>query len=87
MQRILLFLFLFSLLACNVEKDKPSKPVVAVSILPQKYLVSSIADTLLDVLVMVPPGASPATWEASPAQMRSLDHALAYFQIGHIGFE
>ncbi|HSG68122.1 MAG TPA: zinc ABC transporter substrate-binding protein, partial [Bacteroidales bacterium] len=55
--------------------------------LPQKYLVSRIADTLVDVVVMVPPGASPATWEATPAQMRSLDYAKVYFKIGHLGFE
>ncbi len=36
---------------------------------------------------MVPPGASPATWEATPAQMKSLGDALIYFRIGHIGFE
>ena len=87
MQRILILILLVSLLSCNAVRREPSKPVVAVSILPQKYLISSIADTLLEVVVMVPPGASPATWEATPAQMKQLNYSLAYFQIGHIGFE
>jgi len=87
MQRLLLILFLFGLYSCGSDTGEPGKPVVAVSIQPQKYLVSTIADTLFDVVVMVPPGASPATWEPTPAQMKSLDHALIYFRIGHIGFE
>lgn len=87
MRRYFLFLILFGLMACSTEVKKPDKAVVAVSILPQKYLVSSIADTLLEVVVMVPPGASPATWEARPAQMKMLSYADVYFKMGHLGFE
>ncbi len=87
MNRILLIFFLIILVSCKTEQKDVLKPVIAVSVLPQKYLVSSIADTLVDVVVMVPPGASPATWEASPAQMKSLEEAVLYFRIGHIGFE
>lgn len=75
------------LYSCGSNESEPTKDVVAVSIQPQKYLVSKIADTLLDVVVMVPPGASPATWEPTPAQMKSLNYAKIYFRIGHIGFE
>jgi zinc transport system substrate-binding protein len=84
---ILIILFLFGLISCNSGAEKSLKPIVAVSILPQKYLVESIADSLVDVVVMVPPGASPATWEATSAQMVSLSDAVIYFRIGHIGFE
>lgn len=87
MRKFILFIFVLSLISCSTEIKKPDKPVIAVSILPQKYLVSSIADTLVEVVVMVPPGASPATWEAKPAQMKMLSYADAYFRIGHIGFE
>lgn len=87
MRKILLFIFVLGLISCSSEIKKPDKPVVAVTVLPQKYLISSIADTLLEVVVMVPPGASPATWEAKPAQMKMLSYADAYFKIGHIGFE
>lgn len=87
MRKFLILIILASLYACNSGTEQPEGPVVAVSILPQKYLVSSIADTLVDVVVMVPPGASPATWEATSAQMKSLQYASIYFRIGHIGFE
>jgi len=87
MRRILYIFMIFALFSCNMERKELEKPVIAVSILPQKYLISSIADTLADVLVMVPPGASPATWEATPVQMKSLGDARIYFRIGHIGYE
>ena len=87
MKRLLLIIFALSLFSCGMERKKPEKPVAAVSILPQRYLINKIADTLVDVVVMVPPGASPATWEATPEQMKDLGDAFIYFRIGHIGFE
>ena len=87
MQRFYFILIIFSLLSCNVERGEDRKKMVAVSILPQKYLIQAIADSLAEVMIMVPPGASPATWEATPAQMKSLADASIYFRIGHIGFE
>ncbi len=87
MKRFLFILFALSLFSCTHVEEEKGKPLVAVSILPQRYLVSSIADTLVDVVVMVPPGASPATWELTPAQMKDLEDAFLYVRIGHIGFE
>jgi zinc transport system substrate-binding protein len=58
-----------------------------VSILPQKYFVEKIAGDKFDVKVMIPPGASPATYEPSPSDLVNLHKAAAYFRIGHIGFE
>lgn len=55
---------------------------VFVSILPQKYFVQQISGELLNVEVMVPPGASPHTYEPKPSQMRKLAAARAYFTIG-----
>lgn len=87
MHRLYILILMIGLFGCNHISEEPGKPVIGLSILPQKYLVASIADTLADIVVMVPPGASPATWEATPAQMKSLGDALVYFRIGHIGFE
>jgi len=53
-----------------------------VSIVPQKYFVEKIAGDLAQVTVMVPPGASPATYEPRPSQMRALSRADLYFAIG-----
>ncbi|MBT8764490.1 zinc ABC transporter substrate-binding protein [Desulfohalobiaceae bacterium Ax17] len=58
------------------------KTLVFVSILPQKYFVHKIGGDLVDVQVMVMPGASPATYEPRPKQMVMLRQARAYFAIG-----
>ncbi|MBK1639139.1 zinc transport system substrate-binding protein [Rhodothalassium salexigens DSM 2132] len=58
------------------------RPTVFVSIRPQKSFVDRIAGDFVQVEVMVPPGASPATYEPSPRQMLALADAVAWFRIG-----
>ncbi len=59
-----------------------NKLPVFVSILPQKYFVQQIGRELVDVQIMVQPGASPATYEPKPVQMADLAKAKIYFAIG-----
>ncbi|MEE4239850.1 MAG: zinc ABC transporter substrate-binding protein [Desulfopila sp.] len=58
------------------------KPTVFVSILPQKYFVEQVARDIVNVEVMVQPGASPATYEPKASQMKKLAGSLAYYAIG-----
>ena len=60
--------------------------VVAVSIAPQRFVVEKIAGDLVDVLVVVPAGAEPHSYEPSPRQMVAISRSRAYFTIG-IGLE
>lgn len=62
------------------------KPSVFVSIVPQKYFVQQIGNGLVDVEVMVPPGADPHTYEPKPQQMVAISKSKLYFAIG-IEFE
>lgn len=62
----------------NAEDKLP----IYVSILPQQYFVQQIGKDLVDVQVMVLPGASPETYEPRPNQMRSLGKAKIYFSVG-----
>jgi zinc transport system substrate-binding protein len=62
------------------------KIVVFVSIAPQKYFVQQIGKELVDIQVMVQPGADPHTYEAKPKQMVAITKAKLYFAIG-IEFE
>ena len=55
---------------------------VFVSIAPQKYFVEKIAQTQVEVSVLVQPGASPATYEPKPKQMIALSKTKIYFAIG-----
>ncbi|WP_462325428.1 metal ABC transporter solute-binding protein, Zn/Mn family [Desulfoplanes sp.] len=55
---------------------------VTVSIVPQEYFVHQIAGDLADVSAMVLPGASPATYEPKPNQMKALASSAVYFAVG-----
>ncbi len=70
--------------ACT-QKASPAgdgKLNVVVSILPQRYFVERIGGDHVAVSVMVEPGASPATYEPKPEQLKALSGAAAYFSIG-----
>ncbi|MFC2144590.1 metal ABC transporter solute-binding protein, Zn/Mn family [Acidobacteriota bacterium] len=56
--------------------------VVFVSIPPQAFLVERLAGDLVEVRILLPPGASPATYEPTPKQMAALDRSQLYLQIG-----
>lgn len=58
----------------------------AVSIQPQKYFLERVGGNRVDVLVVVPPGASPAAYEPSPSDMRRMDQARVWFTVG-VAFE
>lgn len=65
----------------------PAPPVAAavkafVTIAPQKYFVQRIGGGLVDVSVLVPPGADPHTFEPKPRQMAALSRSTIYFAIG-----
>lgn len=55
---------------------------IFVSIVPQKYFVQQIGRDLVDVQVMVQPGASPHNYEPKPGQMAGLAKTKIYFAIG-----
>src|SRR6056297_1122066 len=55
---------------------------VVVSILPQQYLVARIGGSRVEVLTLVQPGDSPATYAPGPATLAALDSAQAWFTIG-----
>lgn len=85
---LLLGALIFLLMGCvSAPVEENNKPMVMVSIQPQRFFVEAIADTLVDVDVVIPAGASPATFEPNPETMRSLAKADAYIAIGHVVFE
>lgn len=81
------FLFLLITSCAQKQESLPGKPVVSVTILPQKYFVEQLAGARVEVNVMVPPGASPATYEPSVSQLTKLDLSALYIKIGSLGFE
>ena len=80
MRRCILLACALTLLAASTLWAAPLE--VFVSIPPQKTFVERIGGANVDVQVMVPPGASPATYEPRPRQMADLSRAAAYFAVG-----
>ncbi|MDR3625064.1 MAG: zinc ABC transporter substrate-binding protein [Chlamydiales bacterium] len=72
----LFFVFLASFLTAQ------EKPRVLVSIAPEKFFVERIADDSVVVDVLVPPGASPHSFEPSPKQIINASRAIIWFRIG-----
>lgn len=76
------FLILLALLFASTKSLATDKLPVFVSIVPQKYFVDQIGKDLVDVQVMVEPGASPATYEPKARQMVALAKSKLYFAVG-----
>ncbi|MFW5821748.1 MAG: metal ABC transporter solute-binding protein, Zn/Mn family [Tangfeifania sp.] len=87
---ILLFVVAVFLFACNSKKSgnqDDGKPVITVSILPQKTFVEKIGGDDFKINVLVPPGASPAAYTLLPSQLKDIARSEVWFRIGYIGFE
>jgi zinc transport system substrate-binding protein len=72
---------------CGAGAPSQPVPTVAVSILPLKYLTDSIGGGDFQTVVVVPPGASPETFEPTLSSMKEVSRAKAYFQVGLLDFE
>jgi zinc transport system substrate-binding protein len=79
--------FLVLMVSCSSGTGESGKPVISASILPQQYFIEQIGGDLFDVNVMIPPGASPATYEPTFSQLSNLERSDVYMKIGHLGFE
>lgn len=64
------------------EAQHTDKLVVGVSILPQKEFVQSIGGEHVETIVLIPPGASPATYSPTTSQMVDIVNADLYFKVG-----
>jgi zinc transport system substrate-binding protein len=78
---------LLAVVACVGEGEKSGKPSVFVSLLPQKFIVDQLAGGLLEVGVLVPPGANHETFEPSPQDMIRLRKATVFLKTGLFPFE
>ncbi len=68
------------------SQREDAKPVIAVSILPQKYFLERIAGGRVSVLVLAGEGQNPHSYEPTPGQMSSLSKAKGWILAG-VDFE
>lgn len=60
--------------------------MVVVSVPPQAFFVERMAGELVNVAVMIPPGANPVTYEPTMRQLTVLTRATWYVKVGHPNF-
>ena len=65
-----------------ISQDRLEKIRVIVTILPQAEFVEKVGGEKVQISVMVPPGASPHTYEPTPKQLIEASEADIYFQVG-----
>ncbi len=82
---VVLFSALLTVVSCSTRTVQ--KPVITVSIQPQKYLLEQIVGDKIDVRCLLANGGNPENYEPSLTHLMNLEGSEAYFQIGNIGFE
>lgn len=87
MKKIFLYFILILVVSCNQQSANNDLRIVTVSIGPIKYFVESIGGEDFNVNVMVPPGASPHSYEPMPDQIVELSKSVAFISDGFLGFE
>lgn len=91
MQRVIVFFLMLTLLiamsGCAGGARSDKEAVVSASILPLAYFIDRLTGDELPVNVMIPPGASHATYSPTAEQFRRLSDSGIYFRIGHLGYE
>jgi zinc transport system substrate-binding protein len=87
MKYILILISIIAIISCNSNTSKNDKKILSVSIYPQKYFIEQLAGDLFEVNVLIPSGASPATYEPTPKQLTEISKSEIYFQIGELIFE
>lgn len=83
---IAIAILLLALTACS-KKAEDTRPILAVSLEPQRYMLEQIVGDRFRIVTMMPNGGNPETFEPSMSDMIDLRNAEAYFLIGHLPFE
>ncbi|MBU4535609.1 MAG: zinc ABC transporter substrate-binding protein [Euryarchaeota archaeon] len=64
------------------ESPEEDRIIVAASIMPQKEFIEKIGKEKVHVVIMVPSGADPHTYEIEPRTLQEVSQAPLYFEVG-----
>jgi len=81
----LILLVVFTQTACTSSEETASTEnqlTVAVSIVPEATFVKAVCGDTVNVITMIPPGASPENYEPTPEAFEQFNQADVYFSIG-----
>lgn len=74
-------------LVVSCKSAVEDKPVITVSIQPQKFFLEKIVGDRMTVECLLANGGNPESFEPTLAHLLSLEKSMAYFKIGNMGFE
>lgn len=69
------------------RSEKSGKPLIVVTIPPQKYILEQIVVDKIAVKALLAQGANPENYEPGMSHIMDLQRAVAYMTVGNIGFE
>lgn len=72
-------------IACSGPAD--SRPVLAVSIEPQRFMLEHLVGNYYRIVVLMPGGENPETFELPISRHIEVDSARAVFTVGYLPFE
>ncbi len=82
---VAILLMTMCVVSCGVKPQE--KPLITVSLQPQKFFLEKIVGDKMDVKCLLANGGNPETYEPSLTHLLNLEKSEAYFRIGNVGFE
>ena len=79
---VLLLATMLSVISCATKTEPSDKIGVIVTILPQAEFVENVGGENVDLIVMIPPGASPHTYAPTPGKLSAVKQAKIYATVG-----
>jgi zinc transport system substrate-binding protein len=71
---------------CGEPARAPERPQIVASIPPLAWFVDRLTGGAVPVEVLIPPGASPHSYEPTLAQVRAASRAILWVEVGHPSF-
>ena len=72
---ILISVVSFAGCKADANSENSDKKTVAVSIVPEATFVNKVCDDKFNIVTVIPAGASPETYEPSPAEMKKISES------------
>lgn len=75
-------IFIVSIFSSSPIEEGDEQIVVAATLMPQKEFIERVGKEKVNVVIMVPDGADPHTYEIEPSTMQQISKAQLYFKLG-----
>lgn len=72
---------------CKNHSATPDKPIITVSIEPQRWILERIVGGKMEVRTLMSRGGNPESYEPSFSHFTDLENSALYMKMGNLGFE